>query len=63
MLPLAPPPPVVVGDDHTTGGLSTRDTRPYMAQPWGGTSPGDGHRLYPPPPVDLWWPWVGAIDG
>ena len=17
----------------------------------------------PPPPVDLWWPWVGVIDG
>ena len=30
-----------------------------MAQPW----PGDGHGLYPAPPVDLWWPWVSAIDG
>ena len=25
--------------------------------------PGDGHGLYPAPPVDLWWPWVGVIHG
>ena len=25
--------------------------------------PGHGHGLYPSPCVDLWWPWVGVIDG
>ena len=25
--------------------------------------PEHGHSLYPAPPVDVWWLWVGAIDG
>ena len=28
-----------------------------------GHPPGDGQGLYPARPVDLWWPWVGVIDG